>query len=395
MSRWALPLTALCFMTASNVAAQCGTQTIPGYATPSTLGIDGVRLVAKNFPPSLAGTIMNGAALWNNSACNAENGNSFPYFAASVGQETLTVTWSSGSRADGVCADFNPNTKQITVYAQRPYNGQLVACMGHNPEAIADAIAHELGHFLGLANTPTYCSREMMMSAQFYDYATGQFVRKRPSETECDTADRINSTYLERNPPVPDPFCEAYGCPQSPILIDLDGDGFHLSGLSSPVAFDINADGQIDILSWTRAGEQDAFLFLDLNGNGQVDDGSELFGNHTLLADGSVASNGYEALARWDAVSEGGNENGFLDVEDGAYGALKLWIDSDHDGRSMASEILSLEASRVERISLHCHESRGQDEHGNNFRFLARAWLSQVGGSVKAVWTADVFFQTR
>src|SRR5436190_12147755 len=74
--------------------------------------------------------------------------------------------------------------------------------------------------------------------------------------------------------------CTCYSQP-SPIVMDLDGNGFHLTSAAAGVQFDLQASGRRDQVSWTEPGSHDAFLVLDRNGNGLIDDGSELFGDHT------------------------------------------------------------------------------------------------------------------
>ncbi len=89
-------------------------------------------------------------------------------------------------------------------------------------------------------------------------------------------------------PEIPDENC--------PVLLDLQQDGFHLSGPSPAIRFDIDADGDLDEIAWTKAGEDDALLCWDRNQNGVIDDGRELFGYATQLLSGHPARIGYRAL---------------------------------------------------------------------------------------------------
>lgn len=177
----------------------------------------------------------------------------------------------------------------------------------------------------------------------------------------------------------------------SPILVDLERNRFHLTGLADPVLFDIDADGALEILSWTSAGTLDAFLFLDRNGNGVVDSGAELFGDATPLIDGSTAENGYIPLAEFDLAAMGGNGNGLIDSGDVIYPELRLWVDLDHDGISQSGELSGLADAGVTRLDLQYWETRIPDGHGNYFRYVSRAWILN-NGHEKKTWTTDVFF---
>ena len=103
--------------------------------------------------------------------------------------------------------------------------------------------------------------------------------------------------------------------PDSPIIIDVDRNGYHLTSLEDGVFFDLDADGALDFVAWTHPSSEDAFLALDRNGNGRIDNGAELFGNHTpayATRSSITASNGFEALKFLESpsVRTGGAERG-------------------------------------------------------------------------------------
>jgi hypothetical protein len=169
-------------------------------------------------------------------------------------------------------------------------------------------------------------------------------------------------------------FCSCSDCPDdeccgsSPILIDLDGGGFKLTGSNDPVRFDLNANGRPEATGWTERGSRTAFLVLDLNSDGRVGDGRELFGNYTPMPDGKKAANGYVALEVYDEPAHGGNGDGRISDDDAIYPKLQLWIDYNHNGRTDLGELVSLEAAGVESINLRYREEKRVDRWGQRFQ---------------------------
>ena len=165
----------------------------------------------------------------------------------------------------------------------------------------------------------------------------------------------------------------------SPLVLDLDGDGF--SPFSAPdVRFDLDADGDADLVGWPT-GSDDALLGLDRDGNGMIDDGSELFGNFT---DDGAHANGFEALALFDA-----DGNGVIDVDDPIFSALVLWQDRNGDGLSQTDELSGLTASGVASIGVQYMSMEETDANGNTTRQRAAfAYEDGRAGLIIDVWFA-------
>lgn len=116
-----------------------------------------------------------------------------------------------------------------------------------------------------------------------------------------------------------------YGSCYSPVLVDVDGDGFALTDAARGVRFDLdgNPDRVKEQVSWTAAGADDARLALDRDGDGTIDSGRELFGNLTVQP-ASAAGNGFIALAQYDGARNGGNADGVIDGRDAVFPLLRL-----------------------------------------------------------------------
>jgi hypothetical protein len=187
-------------------------------------------------------------------------------------------------------------------------------------------------------------------------------------------------------------------CRISPVILTLGPNAFRLTSVDAGVDFDLNGNGTLERVSWTAADSDDAFLWMDRNGNGVVDGGRELFGGVTPLSwttSGPAAAHGFEALAWFDLPENGGVSDGWIDSRDAVFGMLRLWPDSNHDGLSQVDEILTLAEARVERISLELTESRRRDQHGNLFRFKTHVQsLNDQGAPVRRL-AYDVYLGKR
>lgn len=147
------------------------------------------------------------------------------------------------------------------------------------------------------------------------------------------TEDALNSLYNWRpEPPVR----------RDPLVLDLNGDGVHLI---DNVYYDHDGDGIANNGQWVSP--EDGLLVLDRNNNGNIDNGTELFGDHTPVDGGGRPSNGYAALATYDK-----NNDNIINEEDEIYNELKVWRDTNSDGISQNDELFTLSDLGINAIPL-------------------------------------------
>ena len=191
-----------------------------------------------------------------------------------------------------------------------------------------------------------------------------------------------------------DPGTGGWVCgPGSPIIVEISGHDIELTDVAHGVLFDLRNRGVKDMIAWTRVGSDDAWLVLDRNGNGTVDNGSELFGDVTPQSAPLPGQhrNGFRALAVYDELDNGGNADGLIDAEDAIFGTLRLWRDRNHDGISQADEISTLGEAAITGISVDYRESWKRDQYGNAFRYRAQLFRESHGRA--SHWAWDVFLK--
>ena len=96
-----------------------------------------------------------------------------------------------------------------------------------------------------------------------------------------------------------------------PLVLNFDGDVADIT--DQTFYFDLDQDGEKDAIN--KLGNGSGYLALDLNGNGTIDDGSELFGTRS--------GDGFKDLASYDE-----DGNGWIDENDSIWSKLKVWCKS-------------------------------------------------------------------
>ena len=135
-----------------------------------------------------------------------------------------------------------------------------------------------------------------------------------------------------------------------PIILDLDNDGIETTTRKNGVYFDHNTNGFAENSAWV--GADDGLLVRDLNNNGTIDSGRELFGNNTMLANQILATSGYQALAELDT-----NSDGKIDINDTAFATLKIL---KGDGT-----LETLDEAGIKSVNLAYSTTNATDANGN------------------------------
>ncbi|MPY23276.1 calcium-binding protein, partial [Shewanella sp. YLB-07] len=167
---------------------------------------------------------------------------------------------------------------------------------------------------------------------------------------------------------------------RDPLVFDLDGDGIETVSSDAGIIFDHDGDGIKQGTGWV--GADDGLLVLDINGNGTIDSGKELFGDNTDLANGEKAYNGFAALRDLDS-----NGDGIIDSNDAVYSQLKIWQDANQDGISQASEMKTLSELDIASINLNDAEYVNQIQEDNLISFTSEYTDSE--GNAHSFGTLD------
>jgi Ca2+-binding RTX toxin-like protein/subtilisin-like proprotein convertase family protein len=186
--------------------------------------------------------------------------------------------------------------------------------------------------------------------------------------------------------------------PTDPLLLDLNGDGVHLSNYTdAPVLFDIDHDGGTkEQTGWVDSN--DGIVVYDVNNNGVIDDISETLSEYFGGAVGTGGNAGTKPYANGLAALkslDSNNDNQFTSA-DAAWNNIKVWQDANHDGKSFidtnnngildageVSELKTLTQLGITSINLNQTAQSGLVRDGNEI--LASSTFVQNGITKEAL----------
>lgn len=166
-----------------------------------------------------------------------------------------------------------------------------------------------------------------------------------------------------------------------PIILDINRNGkIDTTTLKDGVYFDNYGINWPSKISWM--GDGDAILVRDINLNGKIDGGLELFGDSTILENGEKAKHGFAALSELDEDGDG-----IIDKNDSAWETLRVWIDRNRDGILDTGELLTLSEVGIKGINVAYSDIREVDSSGNlHSQRGSFIWENGEEGVMDDVW---------
>lgn len=202
-----------------------------------------------------------------------------------------------------------------------------------------------------------------------------------PGDTQtCAFGEVITCGLIEGEPTWPE-------CPWTPLVLSFEV-GKPIEMQASVSVFDIAGVGECLDSDWPSAATP--WLAADLDRNGFIDAGHELFGSGTLLGSGQHAQNGFVALAPFD-----GNHDGRITAADPRFAELLVWRDEDADKRSLPYELTSLADEGVRAIELDYHVHELCDARGNCGRERSGLEYVDASGEVAVGEVVDMHLACR
>jgi hypothetical protein len=176
--------------------------------------------------------------------------------------------------------------------------------------------------------------------------------------------------------------CEASSSASTPLVLAFDGGAVDfLPADDAAAAFDLTGGLLCVATDWPSA--RTPWLALDRDGNGRIDDGGELFGSASRLADGALAPNGFAALRELDS-----DHDGRITPADEAWARLSIWSDRDASRTSSAGELARVSDASLLSIDLdyrvdpRCDARRNCEIERARFRYLDASGTPREGAVI-------------
>jgi len=152
----------------------------------------------------------------------------------------------------------------------------------------------------------------------------------------------------------------------TPIIIDTDGSGFHLTSVQNGIKWDFNGNGAPIQIAWTAPGSTNGWLAMP-DANGQITSAQQLFSS-LAPQNLKVADNGFNALVTYDT-----NGDGVINALDNP------WSTKTTMAFPQPNELFTLDQLGITGISLAYTSSPKTDQYGNQFNL--KGHLTVASGS--------------
>lgn len=165
----------------------------------------------------------------------------------------------------------------------------------------------------------------------------------------------------------------------SPIFVDWDDSGNHLTSVENGVKFDFFGSGTPVQVAWTAPGSTNGWLVLAPGGKLPTPmTAKSMFGN-LMPQPSSPDPNGFTALKQFDA-----NGDRRIDKDDAVFQDLYLWIDANHNGVVDSGELKTMEEVGIRGFGTEYHTTDKVDQWGNQFRYAGKVFLK--GGDKERIF---------
>ena len=173
---------------------------------------------------------------------------------------------------------------------------------------------------------------------------------------------------------------------ESPLVLSFNAGDTTVEFLGQSVPFNLDGNGAHPV-DWVAPTYP--LLALDLNEDGVINDGRELFGTATVLkATQQRAADGFSALAQYD---DDGDK--LINQNDAVFSRLLLWFDRNSDGASQPSELTGLPFKGVTAIHLDA-QGAPANSSANAFITFTSTFDEQDCSATAPMFIADVWFRS-